>query len=434
MRTAIIVVLLSVLMMGSIRAEESASDLTQRVARLEADLAKLKAEKPAADDALVATWKNGFRLASRDDAFELRLRAFFQFDTAAFLGEQDINESLAAGAEEGKDPVQLQNGAEIRRARIGFEGALYESMEYDVIFDLAGDQVEPVDVYVAWLDVPVLGTVRIGHQREPISRLQGGSANYIFMEKGLQDALVPDRNLGIRVLQNAADKRVAWSAGAYYDTDKTGTSVDEGAYDLGARISGLPWYEKESGRLLHLAAACVHRRAPEDGFDFGARPDAHLSEQLAGRDPIAASSANVYGGEAALVLGPLSFLGEYVWADLDMDTGANAEPSGYYATASYFLTGETRGYETGEGKLAGVKPLRNFRGAQGGWGAWEIAARLSGLDAQDGEGEEGELKDLTLALNWYLNPNTKFLLNFIRADAGALGDVDIVQGRLQLSF
>jgi phosphate-selective porin OprO/OprP len=420
-------VLLGGLAAGAAVAQEAPAELEQRIRQLEAEVSQLKGAP--AGDGLEAVWKRGFRIRSRDDAFELRPRLQVQFDAAGF-SEDGVDDALAADAEEGEKPDRLESGSEIRRARFGFEGAIYNNVGYEAVFDFAGEQVEPVDVFVALLKVPAVGTVRVGHQREPFSRLQGGSANYIFMEKGVQDALVPDRNLGIRLLRNAAGGRIAWSAGAFRDTDDTGASTDADAYDLVARASGLPWYEKESGRLLHLGAAYARRRPPDGEFDFGARPESHLAETLAGRDDIPADDADLAGAEAALILGTVSFLGEYVRTELD---GGEAF-DGYYATASWFLTGETRGYDTEEGKLSGVKPLRNFRGKGGGAGAWELAVRLSGLDLQDGDIDEGELQDTTFALNWYLNPGTKVLLNYIRSDAGALGDAEIIQGRVQLSF
>ena len=393
-------------------------------------LVGLAAGVARAAEPLEVEWKNGLRMRSTDGAFEIRPRVFVQVDAAGFRDDEDVNAALAAEAEEGEDPDAFQGGAEVRRARTGFEGTLYGAVGFEVIYDFAGDQVEPVDVYVALLQLPAAGTLCIGHQREPFSRLQGGTANYIFLEKGLQDALVPDRNLGVRLLQRAAHERLAWSAGAYYDTDKQGATTDEEAYDLAARLSGLPWYEAESGRLLHLGAAYAYRRAPDGEFDFSARPEAHLGENLVGRDDVPADAADLYGAEAALVLGSLSFLGEYVRADLDAESGATL--NGWYATASWFLTGETRGYDTAEGKLGGVKPRRIY--GAGGGGAWEIAARVSAVDLNDGAVQEGELDDFTLALNWYLNPHVKCLLNYIRADAADRGDLEIVQARVQLGF
>ncbi len=387
------------------------------------------AADPAATP-LEADWRNGFHIRSADDGFELRPRVMVQFDVSTY-SEEDLDESASAAAEADSESAdQLEGGSEIRRARVGFEGKLHGHLGFEAVFDLSGGEVEPVDVYIAMLELPVLGTLRVGHQREPVSRLQGGSANYIFMEKGAQDTLAPDRNLGIRALRSVADGRMTWSVGAYQDTDKTGASTDDDAYDLAARVTGLPWYEKESGRLLHLGLAYAYRRPPADALDFSAGPESHQAEPVVGLEEVSADQVDLLAGEAALILGSVSFLGEYLVTELE----SGEMFDGYQVTASWILTGETRGYDTEEGKLSGVKPRRNYDGPRGGPGAWEVAFRLSGLDLRDGAVDEGRLEDASLALNWYLNPNVKMQVNYIRADADEQGEADILQGRVQLNF
>jgi len=80
-----------------------------------------------------------------------------------------------------------------------------------------------------------------------------------------------------------------------------------------------------------------------------------------------ASSHQKYGLEAALVMGPFSLQGEYIRVDVDTSTGTDPAFSGYYAYASWFLTGESRPYA--EGKFNRVKAD----------GAWELAVRFSSL-------------------------------------------------------
>ena len=58
----------------------------------------------------------------------------------------------------------------------------------------------------------------------------------------------------------------------------------------------------------------------------------------------------------------------------------------------------------------------------------------------------GELSNFTFGVNWYLNPNMRFMLNYVRAmldeddcyykgDMGDhCGDADIVQARFQVDF
>ena len=106
---------------------------------------------------------------------------------------------------------------------------------------------------------------------------------------------------------------------------------------------------------------------------------------------------------------------------------------GAYVQASYFLTGEHRPYKTSNGTFDKVKPLKNY-GKEGGPGAWELAARYSYLNLNDAGVDGGRLRDLTLGLNWYLNPNLRIMWNYIFADPSDGGDVDVFQMRFQLAF
>jgi phosphate-selective porin OprO/OprP len=72
-----------------------------------------------------------------------------------------------------------------------------------------------------------------------------------------------------------------------------------------------------------------------------------------------------------------------------------------------------------------------------GIGAWEVALRLSQLDLNDRMVTGGKERNITLALNWYPNPNIRFMFNYIRADTDENADnIDptIIQMRAQIDF
>ncbi len=109
---------------------------------------------------------------------------------------------------------------------------------------------------------------------------------------------------------------------------------------------------------------------------------------------------------------------------------------GYYVQASYFLTGEHRSYSKSSGIFGSVKPNRNFS-LDGGLGAWELALRLSELDLDDGPIYGGREQNISVGVNWYLNPVMRIMFNYINADIDhALygGDINIFQTRFQFQF
>jgi phosphate-selective porin OprO/OprP len=149
-----------------------------------------------------------------------------------------------------------------------------------------------------------------------------------------------------------------------------------------------------------------------------------------------ADNVNLVGAEAAAVWGPASLQAEYMIAMVDSSVANDPDFSGYYVQGSYFLTGEHRNYKASSGKFDRVKPNKNFMGDDGGPGAWQLAARYSHVDLDDGAINGGELDCVTAGVNWYLNPNTRVMLNYVYADSDKLydGEANIFQTRFQIDF
>ena len=122
--------------------------------------------------------------------------------------------------------------------------------------------------------------------------------------------------------------------------------------------------------------------------------------------------------------------------DIKTKSMGSAQFGGYYAQISLFLTGENKPYDSSDGVFGRLIPNRDFSIKENGKGAWEIAARISHLDMNDAEINGGELDTVTAGLNWYLNPNTRIMFNYIRADTEGLYDdkTDIAQMRIQVDF
>ena len=430
----------------STQQPESAAQLDERLTKVEQTVED-RDEKGAND--FRAFWKDGLRLETEDKRFKLRLGGRIHTDFAFF--DQDGELKYAVGDED--------DGVEFRRARINLQGEIYENVVFRTEYDFAGNTGEGKfkDVYLGLKGLPAVGNVLVGHFREPFGLERCTGVNYhTFMELGLPNVFAPNRNLGIMVHNTALDQRLRWAIGAFKDVDdfpSDDDSDEDQGYAVTARVTGLPWYEQDGRRLLHLGLAYSHRN-PDGESPRGAirgwrtRPESHLANRYLDTDSgllngyrvvnARLDDVDLWGAEAALVYGPLCVQGEYMTALTDTDFAGHMDFDGYYIQAGYFLTGEHRPYKTTDAAFTRVHPKRDFSlGEERGWGAWELALRYSSLDLNDGIIRGGQEDNFALGLNWYLNANTRLMLNYIYADIeGCLyeGDLDILQGRFQVDF
>ncbi len=384
-------------------------------------------------------WKEGLRFETEDGRFKLRIGGRIQNDWAWFDADRDLRWLWDPDRKEAVF-VDLEDGTEFRRARIYLSGEVYDNVEFRAEYDFADGSSQFRDVYVGLTDLPYVGSVRAGHFREPFSMDQLTSSNSTtFMERSLADIFAPARNTGVMVRRGFLDDRITLASGIFRDTDDFGRGSADGNYNFTTRVTGLPWYEDEGKRLLHLGAAYSHRN-PDSTFRYRQRPEAHLSSwRFVDTGTFFADDIDLYNAEGAVVYGPFSIQGEYTRSDVDMPLFGDRRFDGYYVFASYFLTGEHRPYRMAEGVFDGPKPKRNFSvvGEERGPGAWEVALRYSAIDLQSGFLFGGEQQDFTVGLNWYLNPNTKWMLNYVRSHVDHdlyEDDLDILQTRIQFMF
>jgi len=140
----------------------------------------------------------------------------------------------------------------------------------------------------------------------------------------------------------------------------------------------------------------------------------------------------VFAGETALVYGPLSVQSELYAATVDRLQGVTNNFYGGYAFVSYFLTGENRPYNRKIGTFDRVRPYQDFfrgRTPDGcistGRGAWEVVYRFSYIDMLQGlaptalTAGAGRAADQTVGLNWYLNPYTRIMFNYVHSSIAA---------------
>jgi phosphate-selective porin OprO/OprP len=142
--------------------------------------------------------------------------------------------------------------------------------------------------------------------------------------------------------------------------------------------------------------------------------------------------------------GPFGLLGEYVLSSQEVkreSTSRELEHEAWQIAISYVLTGEMASYR-------GVRPKRPFDPRAGTWGAFEVAARHSHLNLDDSTfptfadpaKASKEAREWALGLNWYLNRNFKFQVNYAQTHfkgGSATGDREqekVLLTRFQISY
>ena len=377
------------------------------------------------------TTKGGLKAQSEDGNFTFQVGGRIMAD--ATFGSDD-NSSIN----------DLNTGTEFRRARIFFKGTLNKDWAYKWQVDYADDNVSTKDMYINYKPMGLT----IGQFKQPFSLEEKTSSKYItFMERALPNVFATGRRVGIGY-------DTAWDMGTFaasvYGQEAGNGDENEEGFGVGARLTLAP--VNEAGNVLHFGIAAAQEEPGEGANDrvrVRARPDAHNSPRLVDTNNIA-NLGNVddltkVGIEGAWVAGPFSLQAEWMQMDLSRDSGfSDVDFDGWYAYASWFLTGESRPYSKGAFKR--VKP--NSQVGKGGMGAWELGLRFAELDLSDWDdvaagvgltgAHAGELETTTLGLNWYATKNVRFMMNYVMADAeygvGVDDEPDVLQFRAQIDW
>jgi len=373
---------------------------------------------------LRAYWKEGIRMDSADQSVKFKLGGRILNDWVAFSADDSVDRNFT--------PV---GGTEFRAARLYMSGTLHDRVEFKAQYDFAPISTAFKDVWIGINKIPGLGKFRIGHFKEPFGLELMNSSRYItFMARALPTALMPSRNTGFLFTNPLAGQRMTWAAGVFKDTPDTAIGLGSENYSMTGRFTGLPLYQDEGRRLVHLGVAYSRRNPILDTLRLRARPETHLSNRWIDTRSFPARSEDLLGVEAALVQGPFSLQGEYVRAATDSPGLGDPSFNSFYVAGSLFLTGENRRYKRDTGTFTRVRPKGNLFGGEKGIGAWQLAARYSRLDLNHRTILGGKLNNLTLGLNWFLNPNTRIMFNYVLADRQDIGEANIFQTRFQVDF
>ena len=359
----------------------------------------------------------------------------------------------------------IQDATNFRRARFDLGGTFYKNIDFLLEFDfintanaerlgepLVVNEPAPTDLWITFKELPFLGNLRVGNMKPPVSFEHLTSSRFLnFLERSLAfDAFVENQNngfeFGVMAFDTAFDERATWALGVFKNTRSIfGWNTGDGEYDVTGRVTCLPVYEGGGEYLVHLGISASHRDMDDDQERLRARlmlrnGPAVLHTIVTEVRALADSRVQVVP-EVVAVAGPWTFAGEY-YANWVTDTTVPVLPgvprtnsgttyfSGGYVEALYFLTGEHREYNRKTGAFWRVTPRNNFTGfgvgkagdeCEGcsgggsngyGLGAWQVGLRYQFIDLDDAGIRGGRAQDVTLGLNWFLNPYLKVQWNY----------------------
>jgi len=121
-------------------------------------------------------WDNGFKVDSEDKNFRLKFGGRIMWDHAYFSQDDDLDAAFGE--------LESADGTEFRRVRLFVSGLLYKNFEFKLNVDFAGGVTQLKDAYIGIRNIPAVGTIRVGHVKEPLRFDALTSSKYIvFLEQ-----------------------------------------------------------------------------------------------------------------------------------------------------------------------------------------------------------------------------------------------------------
>ena len=198
-------------------------------------------------------FKNGIRFERNDGMHKFQIGGRTFLDFAAITSNDRLKIAL------GFDPDGT--GVEFRTARIYVSGVNYKHIFWKTQIDFGNGDVKFKDVYIGLKDLPVIGDVLFGHQKEPFGLEQMGSSRFMtFMERASPDHFVPSRNIGLVAAKGWLGNRIRLAGGGFADSKDGKLQISgTGKYSLTGRLTGAPIYANDGRQAMHLGVSYSHQ-------------------------------------------------------------------------------------------------------------------------------------------------------------------------------
>jgi len=300
--------------------------------------------------------------------------------------------------------------------------------------------------------------LRVGKYKPPVGLERLQSANdLLFVERGLPTNLVPNRDVGAQLHGDLWDGAASYAVGVFNGVPDLGNGDldNNDGKDFAGRLFALPFKNTGFEPLQGLGIGFSGTYGRQTGTVSTPNLPAYLtqdqliffkyrSDGTTAGTTIADGQHSRWSPQGYYYWGPFGLLSEYVRSSQGVKrngTRATLNNHAWQVQLSYVLTGENASYR-------GVAPARPFDPAKGQWGAFQIAARYGELHVDkeafpvfaNSNTAARVAESWGIGLNWYLNRNLCFMLNYEQTDftgGDAQGDrpkEHAILIRLQISY
>jgi phosphate-selective porin OprO/OprP len=402
--------------------------------------------------ATVSAGPKGFGLRSADGKNQLRLRGTLHLD-GRYLPDDDAG---------------VIDSFQATRVRPTIEGTFGGIYDFRFTPDFGQGRSVIQDAYVTAKFNPA-AQLTVGKFKSPVGleRLQS-AGDMRWVQRGYPTSLAPNRDIGVQLGGDLAGGRFSYHA-AFLNGSNDGSSSetftdidvnDDKEYAL--RLFAHPFAESDNFALRGLGIGIAGTYTDQAGNalqpllpSFRTPGQATFFRYRAA----GTTAGTIADGERTRIApqlyyyaGAFGLLGEYTEVSQDVSRVVTAgnrtgtvDTDAWQLAASYFLTGE-------EASFRGFQPKTRFAPSEGTWGAFEVVARVQSLSVSDDAFDGGadsfadplasarQADSWGVGLNWYLNENVKWLLDYEHttfeggAATGDRPDEDAFQLRLALGF
>lgn len=307
------------------------------------------------------------------------------------------------------------NTFDLRAARLGVNLRSKSELEWGFTFTTDYQEERTRDdatwqIYDLKLDLPV-GPMKLtaGKQKEPFVFEMVGLMPQLPTQERILSPFFVTRNTGLQLSDAFAGDRMTWAAGVFNDWLETGENLSDNASDYVARLTGLPWVTLDNRDYLHLGLG-VRRAGSDNGtMRLSGRPASNVADKYLDTGEFPADYANMLSLEAVWSYASVMLLAEHVQAWVAAPQSGDPHFAGYYLTASWVVTGESRPYLRTAGYAGGIVPT-------GRLGAVELVTRYGYVDLTDDAIDGGVLDSWYLGVNWWASAQWKVGISYGNVD------------------